>query len=101
MINFVPIGKAIWEFSKPAVKVAGQVVIGIGTAMVFSQAIDGVSNGIKRLLGKKQPAAKTSNSKKASGNRKAKAKVTTDAKKTVRKSTKSTTLGEKSTGLSS
>jgi len=103
MVNLLPIGKAIWEFSKPAVVIAGQVMVGIGTAMAIGKAIDGVGNGIRYLRGTKQPvvrkAKKRSNSKKASGNRKAKAKAAT--KKTVRKSTKSTALGEKSTVLNS
>lgn len=102
MINLLPIGKAVWEFSKPAVVIAGQVMVGIGTAMAIGKVIDGVGAGVRYLRGgnttttPRKRTKKRSNTKKASGNRKAQAKKTT--KKVVRKTTP---IGEKSEALNS
>lgn len=100
MVNLLPIGKAIWEFSKPAVVIAGQVMVGIATVTLAGKAVDGISAGVRYLRGTKQPVVrktkKRGNSKKASGNRKVKAKAA--VKKTVRKTN---AIGEKSTVLNS
>jgi len=91
MVNLLPIGKAIWNFSKPAVAIAGQVMIGLATVTLASKAVDGISARISSLRDTKQAvvrkAKKHSNSKKASGNRKGTAKKTTKSKANGEKST--------------
>lgn len=46
MFNITPLLKTAWEFSKPAVTVAGQVLIGVGTVVAAGKVYDGIASGI-------------------------------------------------------
>jgi len=72
MINPMPILKSIWEFSKPAVSVAGQVLIGVGTVVAAGKVYDGIASGVSRI-------------RKGHGVKKATVRRKTTAKKNVAK----------------
>jgi len=103
MINLLPIGKAIWDYSRPAIEVAGQVLIGVGTVIAASKVVDGIGDGINYLRGRNAPTPKKrvqkrKNTKSASGNRKTAGKKAT--KKVVHKP-KAGIVGEKTPAVTS